>query len=450
MIEKERVRVLNGKEIKKGRYVLYWMQASQRAEYNHALEYAILKANELNQQIVVFFGITDNFPEGNERHYYFMLEGLREVKGSLEKKGVKMVIHHRSPEQGLVQLAKKASLVVVDRGYLKIQREWRNYVARRIDCPLIQVESDVVVPVEEASPKEEYSAATLRPKIKKKLDHFLIPMKEHDPIIDCLSLNFDSFDIDDVGKAISSLSIDRSVKKVNQFHGGTGEAKKHLQVFLTEKLYHFPELRNDPTFDYVSHMSPYLHFGQISPVYIARKVLDTDSPGKEDYLEELIVRRELSMNFVFYNERYDSFEGIPEWAKKTLRSRERDKRPYLYNPEELETAETHDPYWNAAQREMVFKGKMHGYMRMYWGKKILEWSRTPEEAFRVALYLNNKYELDGRDPNGFTGVAWCFGKHDRPWKAREIFGNIRYMNAEGLKRKFDVEEYVRRMSKFRQ
>jgi deoxyribodipyrimidine photo-lyase len=179
-------------------------------------------------------------------------------------------------------------------------------------------------------------------------------------------------------------------------------------------------------------------------------VLDTDSPGKEDYLEELIVRRELSMNFVFYNERYDSFEGIPEWAKKTLRSRERDKRPSFYNPEELETAETHDPYWNAAQREMVFKGKMHGYMRMYWGKKILEWSRTPEEAFRVALYLNNKYELDGRDPNGFTGVAWCFGKHDRPWKAREIFGNIRYMNAGGLKRKFDVEEYVRRMSKFRQ
>jgi deoxyribodipyrimidine photo-lyase len=193
-----------------------------------------------------------------------------------------------------------------------------------------------------------------------------------------------------------------------------------------------------------------LHFGQISPVYIARKVLDTDSPGKEDYLEELIVRRELSMNFVFYNERYDSFEGIPEWAKKTLRSREGDKRPYLYNPEELEAAETHDPYWNAAQREMVVKGKMHGYMRMYWGKKILEWSRTPEEAFRVALYLNNKYELDGRDPNGFTGVAWCFGKHDRPWKAREIFGNIRYMNAKGLKRKFDVEEYVRRMSKFRQ
>jgi len=450
MVERERVRVLNGKEIKKGRYVLYWMQASQRAEYNLALEYAILKANELNKQVVVFFGITDDFPEGNERHYYFMLEGLREVKGSLEKRGVKMVVHHRSPEQGLVQLAKKASLVVVDRGYLKIQREWRNYVARRIDCPLIQVESDVVVPVEEASPKEEYSAATLRPKIKKKLDHFLIPMKEYDPIIDSLSLNFDSFDIDDVGKAISRLSIDRSVKKVNQCRGGTGEAKKHLQVFLTEKLDHFPELRNDPTLDYVSHMSPYLHFGQISPVYIARKVLDTDSPGKEDYLEELIVRRELSMNFVFYNERYDSFEGIPEWAKKTLRSREGDKRPYLYNLEELETAETHDPYWNAAQREMVCKGKMHGYMRMYWGKKILEWNRTPEEAFRVALYLNNKYELDGRDPNGFTGVAWCFGKHDRPWKAREIFGNIRYMNAKGLKRKFDVEEYVRRMSKFKQ
>ena len=194
-------------------------------------------------------------------------------------------------------------------------------------------------------------------------------------------------------------------------------------------------------------MSPYLHFGQISPLFIALKASETKSPGTEAFLEELIVRRELSMNFVFYNEKYDSLEAIPEWAKKTLGSHKKDKRQYTNTLEELESAKTHDPYWNAAQKEMVVRGKMHGYMRMYWGKKIIEWSKTPEEAFLIALYLNNKYELDGRDPNGFTGVAWCFGKHDRPWGERPIFGNVRYMNDKGLKRKFDTDGYVKMMDK---
>jgi deoxyribodipyrimidine photo-lyase len=444
-IQKERIKALNRKEIRKGGYVLYWMQTSHRVEYNHALEFAILKANELRQPLIVFFGITDQFPEANERHYTFMLEGLKEVKHSLEKRGIQMVILHKSPEIGVLQLSKKASLVVVDRGYLRIQRGWRDDASKKINCPLIQVETDVVVPVEETSIKEEYAAATIRSKIKRKLDAFLVPLKEHEPITDSLSLDFDSFNIGDVEKAISKLRIDRSVKRVNGFHGGTKEGISHLEIFLESKLDRFPELRNDPTLDYLSHMSPYLHFGQISPLYIALKVSKTRSLGAEAFLEELIIRRELSMNFVFYNEKYDSFTSIPDWAKKTLRTHQKDRRPYLYSRKELENAGTHDPYWNAAQKEMVIRGKMHGYMRMYWGKKILEWSKTPEEAFKIALYLNNKYELDGRDPNGFTGVAWCFGKHDRPWGERAIFGNVRYMNEKGLKRKFDVDKYVKMM-----
>jgi deoxyribodipyrimidine photo-lyase len=447
MIQKERMKVLNKKGVKKGVYVLYWMQASQRAEYNHALEYAISKGNELHQPVIVFFGMTDHFPDANERHYTFMLEGLREVKQSLEKRGILMVILLKSPEMGTVQLAKNASLVIVDRGYLRIQRQWREVVANQIDCPLIQVESDVIVPVEETSPKEEYAAATIRPKIYKTLNHFLVPLKQSDPAVESLSLDFDSFDISDVGKAISKLHIDRSVQKVSSFQGGTKEARNHLEVFLEGKLDRFPELRNDPTLDYLSHMSPYLHFGQISPLFIALKALETKSPGTEAFLEELIVRRELSMNFVFYNKKYDSLEAVPKWAKKTLGSHKKDKRQYTNTLEELESAKTHDPYWNAAQREMVVRGKMHGYMRMYWGKKIIEWSKTPEEAFPIALYLNNKYELDGRDPNGFTGVAWCFGKHDRPWGERSIFGNVRYMNDKGLKRKFDADGYVKMMGK---
>jgi deoxyribodipyrimidine photo-lyase len=446
MIQEERIKSLNRKGVRKGEYVLYWMQASQRAEYNHALEYAILKANELHQPIVVFFGITDHFPEGNERHYFFMLEGLKEVKKSLEKRSIRMVIRHQSPELGAVQLGKKASLAVVDRGYLRIQKYWRDYAAHRMDCPLIQVESDVVVPVEEASAKEEYAAATLRRKMNKKLKHFLVSLKPRVPLIGSLSLDFDHFNIDDPGKAIAKLRIDRNVEKVNDFYGGPKEAQKRLRIFLESKLDRFPELRNDPTLDYLSHLSPYLHFGQISPLQIALKVLKTRSPGIEAFLEELIVRRELSMNFVFYNEGYDSFGALPEWAKRTFEAHRKNERPSPYPLEELEMAKTHDPYWNAAQKEMVVKGKMHGYMRMYWGKKIIEWSKTPEEAFRKALYLNNKYELDGRDPNGFAGVAWCFGKHDRPWGERPIFGHVRYMNDKGLKRKFDADEYVKRIS----
>jgi len=192
-------------------------------------------------------------------------------------------------------------------------------------------------------------------------------------------------------------------------------------------------------------MSPYLHFGQISPLEITLEISKTRSRSKEAYLEELIVRRELSMNFVHYNETYDSYDSIPQWARKTLRAHQKDRRDYLYRREEFEQGKTHDPYWNAAQKEMVVTGKMHGYMRMYWGKKILEWSKTPQEAFETALYLNNKYELDGRNPNGFTGVAWCFGKHDRPWGERAIFGNVRYMNEGGLKRKFDAEKYVEKI-----
>jgi deoxyribodipyrimidine photo-lyase len=443
MIQKERIKPLNEKKIRKGKYVLYWMQASQRTEYNHALEYAISKANDLLQPVVVFFGITDHFPEGNERHYYFMLEGLWEVKRSLEKRGIKLVIRIRTPELGIVTLAKDASLVMVDRGYLRIQKEWRKDVAQRLTCPLIQVESDVIVPVEEASPKEEYAAATFRPKIHKKLDHFLVPLKEREPVADSLSLQFDCLDLEDMDQVLLKLPIDRSVKRVHEFPGGTKEAKRHLATFLEKRLDHYADLRNDPTIDSLSMMSPYLHFGQISPLYIALKALETKSPGQEAFLEELIVRRELSMNFVFYHEKYDSFESIPEWARKTLKAHQKDKRPYVYTLQELESAKTHDPYWNAAQKEMVLKGKMHGYMRMYWGKKILEWSKTAEEAFRNALHLNNKYELDGRDPNGFTGVAWCFGKHDRPWGGRPIFGNIRYMNDKGLMRKFDGDEYVK-------
>ena len=373
-----------------------------------------------------------------------MLEGLKDVQRALSSRGIGCVIERISPEIGVLRFAKRASLVVCDRGYLKIRKQWRQYVAENIECLLLQAESDVVVPIEIASNKEEYSAATLRRKLLPMLHKYLAPLQEETPRINSSLSEFDSYDISDVAKALSDLNIDHSIKPIASFHGGTTESKKRLDEFINQKLNRYDDLRNDPNEDGLSNLSPYLHFGQISPLYVALQVSRYSGPGTEAFLEELVIRRELSMNFVYHNWQYDSFNGLPDWAKRTLGEHREDPRKYVYSLEELEQARTHDPYWNAAQKEMVSTGKMHGYMRMYWGKKILEWVANPEEAFSTALYLNNKYELDGRDPNGFTGVAWCFGKHDRPWGRRPIFGNVRYMSAEGLKRKFDAVKYVRK------
>ncbi len=442
MLKQERVQKLNeGTPKQTGDYVLYWMQASQRAESNKALQFAVNRANELNLPVIAYFGVTDDFPEGNLRHYDFMIEGLKETSTALNERGIKFLIGHASPPEGVISLAEDASLVVVDRGYLRIQKAWREKVASATDVPLIQVEDNVVVPVEEASDKEEYAARTIRPKINDQLEEFTNPVRETEPDISSLDTNID-FNSVKLNQVLEKLKIDRSVGPVPGFTGGTSAAKKLLKEFIENKLDHYAELSNDPTEDYLSHMSPYLHFGQISPTYIVNQILKTDSPGTEDYLEQLVVRRELSMNFVHYNENYDEFDSIlPDWARETLADHENDEREYLYTLEEFENAETHDRYWNAAQKEMNLTGKTHGYMRMYWGKKILEWTPNPEKGYDIALYLNNKYELDGRDPNGFTGVAWCYGKHDRAWKERPVFGKTRYMSAGGLERKFDIEKY---------
>jgi deoxyribodipyrimidine photo-lyase len=448
MMQPERIQPLNDQPLQDGDFVLYWMQASQREAYNHALEYAIAQANEQKLPVVAVFGITDRFPEANARHYTFMIDGLQEVQQSLKQRGVQFVVQHQSPELAAVRMARRASMIVTDRGYLRIQKAWRHRVAEKASCRVVQVESDVVVPVEVASDKEAYAASSLRPRINAHLKRFLVPMKRTPVRRDSLSFRFDSLDITRTDVVGSQLRADRSVAPSERLRGGASHATRLLNQFVSKKLRYYHERRNDPSLDLGSHMSPYLHFGQVSPLQIALKVRRArgkPKAAKEAYLEELIVRRELSMNFVHYNPKYDSYEALPDWAKKTLRAHRKDRREYLYSSYELEHAQTHDPYWNAAQKEMVATGKMHNYMRMYWGKKILEWSPSPEEAFRTALYLNNKYELDGRDPNAFTGVAWCFGKHDRAWPERPIFGKVRYMNDAGLRRKFDIEAYVRRV-----
>jgi deoxyribodipyrimidine photo-lyase len=421
------------------------MQAAQRAEWNHGLEYAARQANELGQPAVVFFGLTESFPEANERHYAFLLEGLKETQAALQDRGIRTVVRLGSPADGIVEFGRRASLVVTDDGILRVERKWRRAAAERLECPLIEVTTNAIVPLEVASLKEEYAAATLRPKIYRHLERFLVPLAVTGVRKDSVRISLDALDIGEKAKILQGLSLDRSASRVTSFFGGAAEARRRLREFIEAKLPGYGEARNDPSLDGSSRMSPYLHFGQVSPLWIALEVKKGPRYGQAPYLEELIVRRELGRNFVYRNPAYDRFESLPEWSRTTLLEHTKDPREFTYTFSELEQARTHDRYWNAAQREMVLTGWMHGYMRMYWGKKILEWSASPRTAFRTALALNNRYELDGRDPNGFAGVAWCFGKHDRPWARRPAFGTVRYMNAAGLRRRFDIEAYVRKV-----
>jgi len=445
MIQDERIQIINPISSKpKGSHILLWFQASVRSSCNHALEYAIDQANKLRKPVVACFVLTPSYPEASERHYAFLVEGLADIGARLQARGIPLIVREGDPPKVITDLAADAYMVVMDRGYLRHQKRWRQQVAEAVDTPLVQVESDVVVPVDAVSGKEEYAAATIRPKIHRLLDRFLVPLKERKVKHPMPNPGWESLPWQDPDRILSRLDIDRSVPRVTDFRGGTTEAQRRLREFIAHGLDRFATERNDPDKDALSDMSPYLHFGQISPLEIALAVKATGSTSTDAYLEELIIRRELSMNFVHRNPQYDTFACLPPWAKATLEAHAGDLREYIYSKDELEGAKTHDRYWNAAQIQMVRSGKMHGYMRMYWGKKILEWSETPEEAFRTALYLNNRYELDGRDPNGYTGVAWCFGKHDRPWGERPVFGMVRFMNAAGLKRKFDADAYVER------
>ncbi|NYT07837.1 MAG: deoxyribodipyrimidine photolyase, partial [Methanomicrobiales archaeon] len=406
-------------------------------------------AERLALPLVACFVVTPGFPDARGFHYRFLAEGLGEVERDLANHGVRLVTRFGDPADNIPALAAGAALVVTDCGYLRIQREWRETVSHELPCRFCQVETNVVVPVHHASPKEEWSAATFRKKITPLIDRFLVPSGEKRPGRSSLSLD-PGVDTDPAAASFLATIAEAGGEHRVPWQGGERAAHGLLDRFITERLDRYASGRNDPNADALSCMSPYLHFGQISPLDIALRITATGHPDAGVYLEELIVRRELAMNFVFYNPGYDRYEGLPGWAKKTLGEHAGDIREYSYRFREFEEAATHDPYWNAAQDEMRFSGKMHGYMRMYWGKKILEWSESPEEGYRIALGLNNGYELDGRDPNGFTGVAWCFGKHDRAWAERPVYGKIRYMNAHGLKRKFDADRYVERVGELKE
>jgi deoxyribodipyrimidine photo-lyase len=440
---KERFKRLNKAAIEEGgRYILYWMQRSQRAEWNMALEYAIEMGKKLDKGVMVCFGLMDDYPEATERHYAFMLEGLAEVGKKLKQRDIAFVLRIGHPVDVAADLATDACMVICDKGYLRHMRKWRIDLAEQINVALTQVEDNAIVPVEVASDKEEYAARTIRRKINEKLKQYGEEVHPLKVAKSTLKIGFTGEDVAETDKLLQKLKTTNTPKRVHTFQGGTKEAKKHFRNWLEEGYHSYDEDRNQPHLENVSHMSPYLHFGQISPLWLFDQMKVKRGENKESYLEELIVRRELAINFVWYNEDYDSLKAIPDWAWETLEKHKSDDREKVYTMEEMENAETHDPYWNKAMQTMKDRGYLHNHMRMYWGKQILLYTNTPRYAHRVVTELNNKYFLDGRDPNSYANIAWLFGNHDRGWTEREVFGKVRSMTKGGLERKINTEAYL--------
>ncbi len=449
-IQPERIRTLNDMPTREGHYVLYWMQSAVRSMDNHALEYAIQQANTLELPLLVCFGLWADYPEANARHFQFLLEGLQDVEGNLARRKIRFVVQKGEPFAVAEKLAQAAAMVIVDRNYLRHHKRWYRQLAG-LNCLVEQVETDVVVPVEMVSHKREYAARTIRPRIHKHLDQFLIDLITTPIENSSLNLDIERIDLSDIPAIIDNLNVDKSVRPVSHlFKGGENAAKATLRRFLANRFHDYDDHRNQPQTNNVSYMSMYLHYGHISPLHVALQIKASNVGGENEksYIEELIVRRELPMNFCFFEDDYDKYSALPDWPKKTLAEHRDDERPVRYTRGEMESAETHDDFWNAAMREMIYTGYMHNYMRMYWGKKILEWCSTPEYAHETLLYFNNKYFLDGRDANSFSNALWIFGLHDRPWKEREIFGKVRYMSYNGLKRKAKMPAYIEKVERF--
>ncbi|MCX8110171.1 MAG: deoxyribodipyrimidine photo-lyase [Syntrophorhabdaceae bacterium] len=442
----KRVRTLKKGEATSGP-VTYWMSRDQRARDNWALIYAQEIALKMQRPLVVVFCLVDNFLGATKNQYAFMIKGLMELERTLVQKNIPLYILQGNPVSELSIFTKKfnISAIITDFDPLKIKMQWKGSLIEQINIPFYEVDTHNIVPCWVVSQKQEYGAYTIRPKIYRLLKEF----DEECPEVIKHPFSWEKLlEKNNWDKIIDMLGLSDVMMERHYFIPGEKAAYSVLKDFMDKKIKHYSLYRIDPSIDGQSNISPYLHFGQISSQRIMLEInrYVENIEEKKAFLEELIVRKELSDNFCYYNSNYDSFEGFPEWAKKTLNNHRQDIRRYIYDMDALKKAQTHDELWNACEKEMVKTGKMHGYMRMYWAKKILEWSETPEDAIEKAIYLNDRYELDGRDPNGYTGIAWSIGGvHDRPWQEREIFGKIRYMSYNGCRRKFNIKSYIEKV-----
>jgi deoxyribodipyrimidine photo-lyase len=461
-----------------GDYVLYWMQAYRRLARNHALDYALRCAAELRKPLVVYEGLRLDYPWASARLHRFVLEGMRDNAREAERTGINywpFVETPRAPARGLVsRLASRACLVVTDDFPCFVVPVQSQALARRVPVPVWAVDSNGVVPTSLLQPAVS-AAAHLRPRIHKAFaeawahraaakPRFPAAVRRH------VDAPFATWQAEDLEAFVRSLPIDQSVPPIPDTPGGARAARARLRSFVTRRLRGYAESRSAPSAPDAGHasgLSAYLHFGHLSIEQVVEEVLGStgdwspddlrlDARGKREgffsddadanaFLDEALTWRDVGFQW-HWSRRRDTASlqtALPAWALATLRAHARDRRAFTYSLEEWEAAETHDPLWNAAQRELVATGVIHNYLRMLWGKKVIEWSRTPDEAYRTLVHLNNKYALDGRDPNSYTGILWCFGLFDRPWAPeRPVLGTVRYMSSENTARKFRVKPYL--------
>ncbi len=437
-----RIRRYNGRANDAGP-VLYWMHREFRAQANWALIHAREEALRRQVPLSVVFCMAADYLGAPLRQFDFLLKGLAATTTALSQSNIPLVLRTGPPEAEMVRLCSELqpSLVVTDFDPLRSKRHWLQSLLKHQSAPVHEVDSRNIIPAWIASPRREYMARTIRPKINRLLPEFLT-------LFPLLPPHPHRWPNPPQGLSLSALPQafkgDTTVAPVGWLQPGESGGHHALENFLQERLKRYDQ-RNDPNKGACSDLSPYLHFGLISAQAVVLEVQNRGLRGEnvDSFIEELVVRRELSDNFCLYTLNYDQVSGFPEWAQRTLEEHRKDPRDYLYSQEQFDNAATHDPLWNAAQRQLVISGAMHGYMRMYWAKKILEWTPDAAEALRLAIYLNDRYALDGHESNGYTGIAWSIGGvHDRGWRKRPIFGSIRYMNESGARRKFDVDRYI--------
>ena len=444
-----RIRVLKQAKYNRNTKVLYWMQRDKRVQDNWALIFAQNLAIEYQVPLLVCYSYIGQFPKANLRQYEFLFRGLEQTAQSLNKLNIDFHLIKGDPKNSVLEFIDNNNVgtLITDFSPLNVYQNRIKKVSKLISIPFFQVDAHNIIPVWLSSDKQEWGAYTFRPKLLKLLPEYLIefpkvikhPFKTSNATPNIILNNI-----------LSELEIDRKVKSVESIFPGEKMALKLLGQFMNNSIDDYTRYSNNPNYDVLTNLSPYLHYGHISPQRVALELSSMDRIENKSVMEQLIVRRELAENFCYYNNNYDSFDGFPNWAKDTLKAHYKDKREFLYSFENFESADIHDELWNAAQIQMMKTGKMHSYMRMYWAKKILEWSSNPEIALQTAIDLNDKYELDGRDPNGYTGIAWSIGGvHDRAWFERPIYGKIRYMNYNGCSSKFDVKAYIKKINEIK-
>ncbi len=449
-----RLRVLSSGPAPAGaEYVLYWMQMYRRADDNAALAYAVQEANRLGLPCVVYEALRPDYPHASDRFHTFVLEGAKDVARGLQRRG----LYHAfflpktaSLARGVVaKLAKRAALVVSDDFPSFVIPAHNRAAASHIACPFVVVDDAAVVPLA-LFPKQETAARTLRPKMKKHLGEWLLPLEEPPPRVSAparLELPFDALDLEKVvvPDVVLACDVDHAVPAVPESPGGSGEASARLDRFLKRRLSSYALDRNDPTHEGTSQLSPYLHFGHISARRVAlaaRAQAGDASEGADAFLEQLLVRRGLAYNFARARPDHATYAALPDWSRRTLAEHSTDPRPAIVSAGELEAAQSPDPLWNAAQLELRARGVVQSYARMLWGKLPLTWTKTPEEAHALLVRLNDRYALDGRDPDGYANISWCFGLHDRPWPKRAIYGAVRTMTSRSARSKLDFEAYI--------